>query len=73
MSLRQSLTQASALKKYLVTAEIKSHLKCVNSLESEFLTLKLQLSQKIGRFSFIYVNQFSEERKKEYEIKCYKI
>ena len=72
-SLRQSLTQAPTLKKSLVTAEIKSHLKCVNSLESEFLTLKLRLSQKIGRFSFMYINRFSKERKKEYEIKCFKI
>ena len=35
-SLRQSLTQALALRKSLARAEIKSHLKCVNSLESEF-------------------------------------
>ena len=35
-SLRQFLTQASAVKESLVTAEIKSHLKCVNSLKSEF-------------------------------------
>ena len=55
-------------------AEIKSHLKCVNSLKSEFLiTLKLQLSQKIGRFLFMYINRFSEQQKKEYEIKCFKI
>ena len=71
--MRQSLIQGSALKKSLVTAEIKSHLKCVNSLESEFLTLKLRLSQKIGRFSFMYINRFSEEQKKEYKIKYTKI
>ena len=72
-SSRQSVTQASALRKSLVTAKIKLHLKCVNSLESEFLTLKPQLSQKVGRFSFMYINRFLEQQKKEYEIKCFKI
>ena len=72
-SLRQFLTQASALRKSLVMAEIKSHLKCVNSLESEFLTLKLQLSQKIDKFLFMYINRFSEQQKKEFEIKSFKI
>ena len=39
-SSRQCLTQVSALKKLSVTAEIKSHLRCViNSLESEFYAI----------------------------------
>ena len=42
---------------------------CANSLENEFLTLKLQLSQKIGKFLFMYINQFLEQQKKEYKIK----
>ena len=73
-SSKQFLTQVSAQRQFLVTAEINSHSRCINTLKSEFLTLKQNLSQNIDRFSLVhvYINRFLEQQKKEYEIKCFK-